>query len=79
MTKLDKLLTIKNSQCYYDDYSVDREEFEKLKKQIETALRLERIAKRWSKDEGYSHAELCKELLEESRNTVSRQGFGGKK
>lgn len=82
MSKLDKLLLIKNTQCYFDDYSVDRDKFEKLKKQIESSLKLERLVKKIiNKKENdlgswYNRGchNLLQTLLDDSRKTGSREG-----
>jgi len=65
MNELDKILAIDNTRCYFDDGDLDKEEFEKLKEKINKALKLVRLTKKWSKDESWSHSEVCKDLLKE--------------
>jgi len=49
MNELGKILVIKNTQCYYDDGDVDKEEFNKLKEKIDKALKLVRLTKNGQK------------------------------
>ena len=40
----------------------------KLKEQILADQKLRELVEAWATDKGYSHAEVCKELLEGSKN-----------
>ncbi len=45
MSKLDKILGIENTRCYYDDMDIDKEKYDKLEDEIESALKLQEFVK----------------------------------
>jgi len=45
-TKLDKILSIRGVRDYYDDGDLDKEEYNILKSEIESSLKLERLVKK---------------------------------
>jgi len=101
-TKLDKILSIRGVRDYYDDGDIDKEEFNKLKSEIESSLKLERLVKKriillekeldeiakthdGTRCSGSDYnlkilneRNYYQTLLDESRKTVSRHGFGEK-
>lgn len=52
------------------DLDYNKDEAKELKKRLEDNERLRKTVERWAKDKGWSHAEICNDLLKEIKAIV---------